>query len=48
MLQGSVAMAYDAVRRRIGQYERISIDGRTEMALAALLDFNTVSRAAIY
>jgi hypothetical protein len=35
-------MAYDAVNKKIGQYEYITIGGKPQRRLGALLDYNTV------
>lgn len=35
-------MAYDAVRRRIGQYETILMPNKDTMTVGVLLDYNTV------
>ncbi|XP_060562004.1 uncharacterized protein LOC132721675 [Ruditapes philippinarum] len=38
---GYVSMAYDAVNKKIGQYEYISMGGKPQRRLGALLDYNT-------
>ena len=43
LFQGYVSMAYDAVNRKIGQYEYITMGGESQRKLGALLDYNSVS-----